>query len=143
MSIILLTLITVSFFGRFASSFSHMYLKPALGKYQNLDECFPLHETWIHLYRNYHLDPIFGGDAMCIRGSETGPGVNGVYPILAQFGNVSVKATVTFEASKGYMYAGHNIMKLRPEGGTVSMEIRVAYADCEKCAILGKPYVHG
>ncbi|EEC18788.1 hypothetical protein ISCGN_011490 [Ixodes scapularis] len=140
MSLILLALTVVSLFAFSASSSPHIDLNPELGKYQNLDECFPLRETWITLYRNYPWDPVFGGDATCIRESGTGPGVNGTYPILSQFGNVSVKATATFEASNGYTYAGHNILKLTPEGGTDSIKIYIAYADCEKCGILRKTY---
>ncbi|KAM7308395.1 uncharacterized protein ISCGN_012029 [Ixodes scapularis] len=65
-------------------------LNPALSKYQDATKCLPIQETWYTIYRNYENDPAFGGTEKCGRFTSLGPGENGSFPMLIQYGQSSV-----------------------------------------------------
>ncbi|XP_040067971.1 uncharacterized protein LOC115329798 [Ixodes scapularis] len=114
-------------------------LNPDLEQYQDFTKCFPLQESWYTIYRNYESDPVFGGSEKCIKYTESGPPVNGAYPLHFDFGNQSGMASTTLESSPGY--TGKNILSLTPTGGSTSVEVYGAYAECEQCLVLRNTYI--
>ncbi|CAN7982327.1 unnamed protein product, partial [Ixodes pacificus] len=102
--------------------------------------CFPLQETWHVLYRNYAYDPAFGGTAKCVRITNTGPEVNGAYPLVISFGNSSNSVTATLESSPGY--TAKNIINLKSEGQDTSVSVYDGYMMCKECALLRVPYAN-
>ncbi|CAN8017771.1 unnamed protein product [Ixodes persulcatus] len=112
---------------------------PDLEQYQDLTKCFPLQESWNTIYRNYESDPVFGGTTKCVKYTENGPPVNGAYPLRFDFGSQSATASGTLESSPGY--TGKNILSLTPTGGSTTVEVYVAYVECEQCVIFRNTYV--
>ncbi|CAN7994716.1 unnamed protein product, partial [Ixodes pacificus] len=112
---------------------------PALGKYQDESECFPLAESWYSVYRNYEFDPVLGGTEKCVSDFETLAEVNGAFPTVFKIGNETVNTLVTLDSSEGY--TAKNVVYIRPVEGNSSVVLYIAYLDCKKCVLLRNVYV--
>ncbi|XP_040065355.1 uncharacterized protein LOC120839169 [Ixodes scapularis] len=121
-----------------SASPSYPELNPALGKYQNVALCIPFEETWYSVYRNYETDPAFGSMDMCTRFTSTGPGVNGTYPFMVQYGQSSANLTGTLSSSEGY--TAKNVIHMQAPGQNVSLTVYVAYLDCHECTVFRNIY---
>lgn len=53
-------------------------------------QCFPYTEGLYMLYRNYEVDPVFGGTAKCVWGHAVGDFVNDSMHIVVEYGNETV-----------------------------------------------------
>ncbi|CAN7937446.1 unnamed protein product [Ixodes hexagonus] len=136
-----LTLLTVTFalILRYSSaSSSYPELNPALQKYQDESLVFPLAEKWYMVYRNYESDPAFGGNAKCVRFTQTGPKENDAYPLLLEYTGHSEKYTVTLLSSPGY--STKNVMNFQAVGDDNSELTYTAFKDPDKCAVFRLPY---
>ncbi|KAM7289705.1 hypothetical protein ISCGN_029833 [Ixodes scapularis] len=124
-----------------SSSQSWPELNPALGKYQDSGKCFPLTEPWYIVFRNYESDPLFGGKAKCIRFTETGPPINGEYPLFSEYGNQSSNSMARLHSSDGY--TTRNVINYTSVGGDISIELYVVYFECSACLIQRQTYISG
>ncbi|XP_042147305.1 uncharacterized protein LOC121836469 [Ixodes scapularis] len=115
-------------------------LNPALSKYQDATKCLPIQETWYTIYRNYENDPAFGGTEKCGRFTSLGPGENGSFPMLIQYGQSSVKVLSTPAASDGYDV--QNLKYFQAVGENVSLLVYVAYVDCQQCIVFRNSYIN-
>ncbi|XP_029838903.2 uncharacterized protein LOC8033887 [Ixodes scapularis] len=113
---------------------------PALQEYQNQSPVFPLKEDWYLLYRNFRIDPLFGGAEKCLRFAEAEPGVNGTYPVFVRYTpSHSIAITATPSSTIGYNL--HNAADFGPRGfDMLSATAYSAYTDAEKCEVLRLPY---
>ncbi|XP_042147312.1 uncharacterized protein LOC115321863 [Ixodes scapularis] len=112
-------------------------LRPELGKYQDFSKCFPVKEKWYMTYRSHEIDPGFGGKAKCLRGSVTGSMAAGTAPVLLGIGGTDTKATVTVKSTEGYR--DKNALEFKTPQGSV--DVRVAYVDCDTCKVFRHPYI--
>ncbi|KAM7293827.1 uncharacterized protein ISCGN_023410 [Ixodes scapularis] len=112
---------------------------PALQEYQDEASIFPLKETWYIAYRNFEFDPVFGGDAKCVRFKSNGPGADGSYPAVYEYApNFSADATITPSLSPGYTI--ENVLNLQPQGQAASVQGISAYTNVKKCTVFRLPY---
>lgn len=114
-------------------------LNPALGGYQDIEKCFPVNETWYMVYRNYESDPLLGSATKCLKFTETGPPVNGEYPLLGVAGNQTLETKLSFRSSSGY--TSKNVINWSKVGGGFSVDVYTAFVDCKRCLILREAYV--
>ncbi|XP_037515382.1 uncharacterized protein LOC119391806 [Rhipicephalus sanguineus] len=106
-------------------------------------KCFPFTDTWYEVYRNFEEDPYFGGNATCIRATETGPYTDGSTPATVQYSpNVSLNVTFTLVSSAGY--DAKNVIKVHSgDDPNVTFNYTTAYRDCQRCKVYRHSYIDG
>ncbi|XP_049520949.1 uncharacterized protein LOC125944490 [Dermacentor silvarum] len=117
--------------------------QPELGVYQDESECFPFQGTLYEVYRNFEEDKYYGGKAKCVRGSQSGDGKDGSYPVMIEFGDGGVmNTTFTLASSPGYNVS--NVMKVTPaENPSEAFNLTAAYRSCTECKVLRHSYIDG
>ncbi|KAL1474555.1 hypothetical protein MTO96_037883 [Rhipicephalus appendiculatus] len=119
------------------------YNNPALGIYQNEGACFPLHEKWYVMYRNYKDDPYFGGIGKCITISGTGPfeDNSGTFEVDVG-GDLQVNVRATLMSSPGYTVK--NVIHVDgTDAPEISFNLTSIYADCSRCMVIRHDYIDG
>ncbi|KAM7307657.1 uncharacterized protein ISCGN_011293 [Ixodes scapularis] len=121
------------------ASTAYLDQNPALQEYQDEASIFPLKETWYMAYRNFEFDPVFGGDAKCVRFKSNGPGADGTYPAVFQYApDFSADATITPILSPGYTI--ENVLNFQAQGQAASVQGISAYTNVKKCTVFRLPY---
>ncbi|XP_049520941.1 uncharacterized protein LOC125944474 isoform X2 [Dermacentor silvarum] len=119
------------------------YNNPALGIYQNEAACFPIHEKWYIMYRNYQEDPYFGDSGKCITIIMTSPFENNYGTFEVDVGDyVKVSVTATLMSSPGYTVK--NVIHVDPtDVPGISFNITSVYTDCGNCKVVLHSYIDG
>ncbi|XP_049520947.1 uncharacterized protein LOC125944488 [Dermacentor silvarum] len=115
---------------------------PSLEHYQDEEDCFPFNGTWYTVYRNFENDPYLGGNATCIRTTETGAYAGGSTTATVQYSpNVSLNVKLTLASSSGYSVL--NVIQVQSaDDPSVNFNLTNAYRDCQKCKVFRHSYIN-
>ncbi|XP_065305485.1 uncharacterized protein [Dermacentor albipictus] len=125
-----------------AANAVHIERRPDLGEFQDERECFPYETPWLAVLRNFENDPYIGGNAKCIRVTQTAPLQGDVTENVVEYGHTEkVRNKVTLMSTEGYHHKNlMNVTFLEGPGKGAHLLLFSMYSDCDKCKVYRNPY---